>query len=134
MNPPAAEILQRALAQLDQAGAIVLQLGKMFDGSLHVERGNGRCYRVRFMNRFARGRNTISACQRSVVIPSAEWREAAIETAKRCFAELEGIPDWTLHATFIEAELLEDDTADRWQQHSADIPYAINTGTTEELQ
>jgi hypothetical protein len=37
--------------------------------------------------------------------------EAAVEAAKQRFAELEGIPDWTLHASFIEAGLLEDDAA-----------------------
>ena len=52
-----------------------------------------------------------TACQRSIVIPSAESCEAAIEAAKQRFAELEGIPDWTLHVTFIEAGLLEDDAS-----------------------
>jgi hypothetical protein len=70
--------------------------------------GMGHSYRVCFMNRFARGRNTITACQRSIVIPAAGSREAAIEAAKRQFAELEGIRDWNLHAMFIEAGLLED--------------------------
>ncbi len=51
----------------------------------------------------------MTACQRSIVVPSAESREAAIEAAKQRFAELEGVPDWTLHATFIEAGLLEAD-------------------------
>jgi hypothetical protein len=63
------------------------------------------------MNRFARGRNTITACQRSIVIPSAESREAAIEAAKQRFTELEGIPNWQIHASFIEAALLEEDPA-----------------------
>ncbi|MBV8088052.1 MAG: hypothetical protein JO139_00475 [Alphaproteobacteria bacterium] len=63
------------------------------------------------MNRFARGRSTITACQRSIVIPDAESCEAAIEAAKQRFIELEGIPHWEIHASFIEAALLEDDTA-----------------------
>jgi len=50
----------------------------------------------------------ITACQRIIVIPAADSREAAIEAAKLRFAELEGIPDRTLHATFIEAGRLED--------------------------
>jgi hypothetical protein len=112
IHPPQAEILERALAQLEQAGEIVAHLRKSLDGSSRADAGAGPSYRVCFMNRFARGRNTITACQRSIVIPSAETREAAIEAAKQRFAELEGIPDWTLHATFIEAGLLEEGIAD----------------------
>jgi hypothetical protein len=65
------------------------------------------------MNRFARGRNTITACQRSIVISSAESREAAIEVAKQRFAELEGIPNWQIRASFTEAGRLEDAAAKR---------------------
>jgi hypothetical protein len=63
------------------------------------------------MNRFARGRNTITVCQRNIVIPSAESREAAIEVAKQRFAELEGISNWQIHASFIDAGLLEENAA-----------------------
>jgi hypothetical protein len=110
INPPSAEILSRALAQLEQAGEILGHLRKAWDGSSSTD-GAVRCYRVCFMNRFARGRNTITACQRSIVIPSAASREAAIEAAKQRFAELESIPNWQIHASFIEAALLEDDAA-----------------------
>ena len=76
------------------------------------------------MNRFARGRNTITACQRTIVVPSAESREAAIEIAKQRFAEVEGIPNWQIHASFIEAGLIEDDAAaaarEADEQRSAD--------------
>ena len=71
------------------------------------------------MNRFARGRNTITVCQRSIVIPSAESREAA----KKRPAELEGILKRQIHASFIEAGLLDDDAAARrgaYEQRSAD--------------
>jgi hypothetical protein len=105
------EGLDRALEQFDQAGEILVQLEKALDGSSPADNRAGRCYRVCFMNRFVRGRNTITACQRSIVIPSAESREAAIEVAKQRFAELEGIPNWQLHASFIEAGLLDDDAA-----------------------
>lgn len=107
------ELLERALAQLDQAGEIFLHLQKALDGSSPADNSVGRCYRVCFMNRFARGRNTITACQRSIVISSAESRKVAIEVAKQRFAELEGIPNWQIHASFIQAGLLEDDAAAR---------------------
>ena len=124
INPPSAEILRRALAQIEEAGEIFVQLRNALDGSSPAGNREGRCYRVCFMNRFARGRNTITACQRSVVIPSAESRKAAIEVAKQRFAELEGIPNWQIRASFIEAALLEEDAAaatrEPDQQGSAD--------------
>lgn len=50
--------------------------------------------------------------------------EAAIEAAKQRFTELEGIPNWQIHASFIEAALLEGDAADARrepdEQRSAD--------------
>jgi len=108
---PPAELLDRGLEQLEQAGETLVQLRKVVDGWPPAENRPGRCYRVCFMNRFARGRSTITACQRSIVIPDAESCEAAIEAAKQRFIELEGIPHWEIHASFIEAALLEDDTA-----------------------
>jgi hypothetical protein len=112
-NEPSAEILRRALAQVEQAGEIFVQLRKVLDGSSPADNRAGRCYRVCFLNRFARGRNTITACQRSIVIPSTASREIAIEAAKQRFAELEGIPNWQIHASFIEAGLLDEDAAAR---------------------
>jgi hypothetical protein len=103
------EILDGALAQLDQAGQILTHLQKALDAPAPSDNREDRWYRVCFMNRFARGRNTITACQRSIVIPSAASREAAIEVAKQRFAELEGVPNWQLHASFIEAGRLDDD-------------------------
>src|SRR5215469_10778852 len=55
------ELLERALAQLDQTGEIFLHLQKAMDDSSPVDKSAGRCYRVCFMNQFARGRNTITA-------------------------------------------------------------------------
>ena len=107
------ELLERALAQLDQAGEILLHLQKALDAPAPSDNREGRCYRVCFMNRFARGRNTITACQRRIVISSAESCEAAIEVAKQRFAELEGIPNWQIRASFIEAGRLEEDAAAR---------------------
>jgi hypothetical protein len=91
----------------------ISHLHKALDGSSPADNGADRRYRVCFMNRFARGRKTITARQRSIVIRSAASREAAIEAAKQRFAELEGIPNWKIQASFIEAGLLEDDTAAR---------------------
>jgi hypothetical protein len=120
---PPKDLLKRALEQLDQAGEILVHLHKALDGSSPAENRAGRGYRVCFLNRFARGRNTVTACQRSIVIPFTESREAAIEAAKQRFAELEGISNWQIHASFIEAGLLEDDAAaarDSDEQRSAD--------------
>jgi hypothetical protein len=97
------ELLERALAQLDQAGEILAHLQKALDAPAPSDNRESRCYRVCFMNRFARGRNMITACQRAIVISSAVSREAAIEVAKQRFAELEGIPNWQIRASFIEA-------------------------------
>ncbi len=105
------DVVDQAPAQLDEAGEIVADLRHELSGSSPTETRAGRSYRVCFMNRFARGRNTLTACQRSIVVPTAESREAAVEAAKQRFAELEGIPDWSLHASFIEAGLLENDAA-----------------------
>ena len=104
ISRPPAELLERALAQLDQAGEIFLHLQKALDGSSPADNSVGRCYRVCFMNRFARGRNTITACQRSIVISSVESGKVAIEVAKQRFAELEGIPNWQIHASFIRLD------------------------------
>ena len=64
-------------------------------------------YRVCFLNQFAQGPKVITACQRSIVIPSATTREDAVEQAKKRFTELEGVPDWHLHATMIEVGALD---------------------------
>jgi hypothetical protein len=107
------ELLERELAQLDQAGEILAHLQKASDAPAPSDNRESRCYRVCFMNRFARGRNTITACQRAIVISSAVSREAAIEVAKQRFAELEGIPNWQIRASFIEVGRLEDAAARR---------------------
>lgn len=123
ISRPPTELLNRALGHPDQADDILVHLQKPLDGSSPPENRADRCYRVCFLNRFARGRNTITACQRSIVIPSAASREAAIEVAKQRFAELEGIPNWQIHASIIEAGLLDDDAAaarETEEQRSAD--------------
>ena len=112
-----ADILERALAQLEQADEIVGYLRKAREGPSHGHSDAGRSYRVCFMNRFARGSNMITTCQRSIVIPSAGSPEAAIEAAKQRFAELEGIRDWQIHASFIEAGLIEDAAAAGCETH-----------------
>jgi len=117
-SPPAADILELALAQLDQADEIVAHLRKALDGSSPPDSGAGRSYRVCFMNRFARGDKMITACQRTIIIPSAPSREAAIKVAKQRFAELEGIRDWHIHASFIEAGVIEERPHGGFPTHS----------------
>jgi hypothetical protein len=113
ISPYPNELLEQVLTQLDQAGEILAHLWKALDGSSPADDRARSCYRVCFMNRFARERNSITACQRSIVIPSAESRAVAIEVAKQRFAELESIPNWQIRASFIQAGLLEDDATAR---------------------
>jgi hypothetical protein len=61
-------------------------------------------YRVCFINEIPRNDKLYRCCQRSIVVTAAQSEEAAIEEAKRRFAELEGVPDWRIHAALIEAE------------------------------
>jgi hypothetical protein len=61
-------------------------------------------YRVSFINEIARNDRVFHPVQRSIVIRSAHSRARAIEAAKECFARLEGIRDWKLHASRIEVE------------------------------
>jgi hypothetical protein len=61
-------------------------------------------YRVCFLNEIPRNDRLFRCCQRSIVIRSARTRERAIEAAKKRFARLEGIHDWTIHASLIEIE------------------------------
>jgi hypothetical protein len=129
MQPP--EMLERALSQLGEADELFHRLRQV---AIRPERpkgdepaaappgfatpsrplaqgGGNRVFRVCFLNHLARADKTFTACQRSIVIPEANSREAAIEAAKKRFAEIEGIPSWRLHADTIEAGLIEVDTA-----------------------
>jgi hypothetical protein len=74
------------------------------DSSTPANGGEGGTHRVCFMNRFARGNQTFTPCQRSLVISCARSCDAAIKTAKPRFAALEGIPDWHLRASFIDPD------------------------------
>jgi hypothetical protein len=107
-----ADILQRAISQLDDAYQLFHQLRHSLEEPPSVDGRAGRDYRVCFMNRFARGNRKVTACQRMIVIRSASSRDAAIEAAKKRFTELEGIRDWHLRASMIEAALLDGDAAD----------------------
>ena len=123
--PEPEEVLAKARCQLAQARRVVHQLHSAAAGLARVaaaavegrdERTGvqplppaGPGYRVCFLNRFARGAKTMTACQRSIVVRSAKTREDAIEEAKKRFAELEGVPDWHLHATMIEVGALDDE-------------------------
>ncbi len=135
-QPRPAEVIEKALSQLAQANHLVHQLRPMLTalasppasesrqidaspGQPLPPTGNGSGgYRVCFLNQFARGPKTITACQRSVMIRSAKTREDAIEQAKRRFAELEGVPDWHLHATMIEVGTLDGEPSDSMRENS----------------
>jgi|GEM_PF-1570328 hypothetical protein len=59
-------------------------------------------YRVDFFNTFARNEKTYKVCQRSIVVTSACCAEEARRIAQARFAELEGVPHWSIHAAEIE--------------------------------
>lgn len=124
-QPERADVLEKALSQLAEANHFVHQLRRKLNAlaspaapeSDRIEEPLGRAlrpatngsggYRVCFLNQFARGPKVITACQRSIVIPSVTTRGDAVEQAKKRFAELEGVPDWHLHATMIEVQALD---------------------------
>ena len=64
-------------------------------------------YRVCFINEIPRNERLFRCCQRSIIIRSAASAEQAVETAKKQFAELEGIGDWKIHAALIEVEPID---------------------------
>jgi hypothetical protein len=101
------ELLDRAVARFDQAGGILGHLQNSLDGCSPAGNRAGRCYRVCFLNRFARGRDTITA-RRAAWSSLPPSRARPRSSFKQRFAELEGLPDWQLHASFIEAGLLDD--------------------------
>jgi hypothetical protein len=111
--PQSAELLDMAVSQIEEASRLVHHLRETLAATPPVPDDAGRDYRVCFFNRFARGRQTVTACQRTIVVRGAESREAAVEAAKQQFAEIEGIPDWHIHASMIEAGLLADDATDQ---------------------
>jgi hypothetical protein len=124
-HPRPAEILETGLSELALARRLVHQLQPILadaaksttvesdriddsPGQPFPPTGNGSGgYRVSFLNQFPRGPKTITACQRAIVIRSAKTCEDAIEQAKKRFAELEGVPNWHLHATMIEVGALD---------------------------
>jgi hypothetical protein len=61
-------------------------------------------YRVCFLNEIPRGDKLFRCCQRAIVIRSARTPERAVAAAKKRFAKLEGIRDWSIHASLIEIE------------------------------
>jgi hypothetical protein len=104
------EVLEKALSQLAQASQLVHQLRPMLTKIASLTAAPARQeggYRICFLNQFACGAKTITGCQRSIVIRSAKTREDAIEKAKKRFAELEGVPDWRLHAQTVEVTALD---------------------------
>jgi hypothetical protein len=130
-RPRSSDMLEKALSQLAEADGLCHRLRRAASGAVPPEaaqgeralplppaepadasgspddRNAGRNYRVCFLNHFARGSRTFTACQRSIVIPVADSAEQALEIAKQRFAELEGIRDWRIHAVTIEVGLIE---------------------------
>jgi hypothetical protein len=111
--PESAGLLGLAVSQIEEAGRLVHHLRETLAATPPVPDDAERNYRVCFFNRFARGRQKVTACQRTIVIRGAESREAAIDAAKQRFAEAESIPDWRIHASMIEASLLDDDATEQ---------------------
>ncbi len=63
-------------------------------------------YRVCFINEIPRNDKLFRCCQRSIVVRSADSPEEAAAEAKKRFAELEGVGNWRIHASFVEVEPL----------------------------
>jgi len=100
------EILEKALDQINRANEEARQLRKVLsDGGIKA----GPVYRVCFLNECAGFNSVVRACQRAIIIRSAQSRERAIEAAKMRFCRLEGICDWRDHAKIIEVSVTEDD-------------------------
>ena len=64
-------------------------------------------YRVSFINDIPRNEKLFHCCQRSIVIRAARSRERAVEAAKKRFARLEGICNWSIHAGRIDLEVID---------------------------
>jgi len=61
-------------------------------------------YRVRFFKTVSSHGKTVNVCQRSIDVRSASSPGRAVEVAKQRFARLENVPDWLLHADYVEAD------------------------------
>lgn len=64
-------------------------------------------YRIDFLNTFARNRATYRVCQRSIVVREACCPGHARAIAELRFAELEGVPDWRIHAAEVEVVAID---------------------------
>ena len=64
-------------------------------------------YRVSFFNDIPRNDKLFHCCQRSIVVRAARSPERAVEAAKKRFARLEGICDWSIHAGRLELEAID---------------------------
>ena len=61
-------------------------------------------YRVRFFKTVSSHGKTVNVCQRSIDVRSAPSPGRAVEVAKQRFACLENVPDWLLHADYVEVD------------------------------
>ena len=61
-------------------------------------------YRVRFFKTVSSHGKTVNVCQRSIDIRSASSPCRAVEVAKERFACLENVPNWLLHADYVEVD------------------------------
>jgi hypothetical protein len=110
VGPVQAEVLEKVAAQAALAGAAMNRLRRLLDDRPAEAKASiqtAPIYRVRFCNEFARAAGVVKACQRTVLIRSARSRERAVEAAKKRFARLEGIRNWSIHAQIIEVETIE---------------------------
>ena len=64
-------------------------------------------YRVSFINDIPRNEKLVHCCQRSILVRAARSPERAVEVAKKRFARLEGICNWSIHAGRIELEVID---------------------------
>jgi hypothetical protein len=69
-------------------------------------------YCVRFFKTVSSHGKTVNVCQRSIDIRSAPSPGRAVEVAKERFACLENVPDWLLHADYVEVDGLSAITSD----------------------
>ena len=61
-------------------------------------------YRVRFFKTVSSHGKTVNVCQRSIDVRSAPSPGRAVEVAKERFACLENVPNWLLHADYVEVD------------------------------
>ena len=59
---------------------------------------------MRFFKTVSSHGKTVNVCQRSIDVRSAPSPGRAVEVAKERFACLENVPNWLLHADYVEVD------------------------------